>query len=197
MLESALGSPLLLLLILAAAALDVILPIVPAETLLITAGVYALHGNPNPWLLVLSACLGAIAGDSTVHMFGRGTSRFSRRLYRSTKGRGVLLRARRVFNRRGGAALISGRFIPGGRTASALVSGMLQYPWNRFLLFSGLGALSWAVYWTAVGMLGGIVFREEPLIAVVVGIVVAITITGLIEASRFLWTKYHEKPGLF
>lgn len=46
-------------------------------------------------------------------------------------------------------------------------------------------------------MLGSMIFREEPLIAVAGGVAVAITINGLIEASRFLWSRYHKSPGPF
>lgn len=98
----------------------------------------------------------------------------------------MLLRTRRMFDRRGGSALIAGRFVPGGRTATTLVSGMLRYPWNRFLLFSNIGALAWAVYCVGVGMLGGMMFRERPLLGVVVGVALALAITGLIEVARHL-----------
>ena len=186
LLETVLGSPWLYLLILTATVVDVLFPIVPAETLLITAGVYAVSGTPNPWLLIVAACLGAIVGDFTAHQLGRGTGWLSRRLVRSQRGGAIMLHARRAFDKRGGSALIAGRFIPGGRTATTLVSGMLRYPRNRFLIYSGVGAVAWAVYSTGIGMLGGMVFQEQPLLGVVVGVGVALGVTGVIEGVRYV-----------
>ena len=186
LLETVLGSPWLFLLILTATAVDVLFPIVPAEALLITAGVYAVSGTPNPWLLIAAACLGAIIGDYTAHQMGRGTGRLSRRLLRSQRGSAIMVHAQRAFDKRGGSALIAGRFIPGGRTATTLVSGMLRYPRHRFLIYSSVGAVTWAIYSTGIGMLGGMVFHEQPLLGVVVGVGIALGSTGLVEGARYL-----------
>ena len=189
LLEAVLGSPWLFLLIFAATAIDVVFPIVPAETLLITAGVYALTGTPDPLLLIVSASIGAIIGDFAAHLLGRGTGRFSRWARRSKKGEALFAWAQRIFARRGASALIAGRFVPGGRSATTIASGMLRYPRRRVLLFSSIGAVTWASYSTGIGMLGGLVLRDNPLLGAVLGIALALAITGIIEAVRYVMSR--------
>src|SRR6476646_4265537 len=63
--------------------LDVLVPIVPSETAVITAGVVAASGDLSLALIIPAAAVGAFLGDNTVYLLGRrfggrATERFFR-----------------------------------------------------------------------------------------------------------------------
>jgi membrane-associated protein len=51
--------------------LDAILPVVPSETAVITAGVVASGGRLSLPLIILAAAVGATLGDDTAYLIGR------------------------------------------------------------------------------------------------------------------------------
>lgn len=85
--------------------------------------------------------------------------------------------------------LIAGRFVPGGRTATTVSSGMLNYPIPRFLAFDATGCLAWALYSTGIGLLGGVLFEDQPLLGVGLGSGIALIITGVAEVTRRLLAR--------
>jgi membrane-associated protein len=94
--EGAMGSPWVYLALCAFAAIDAFFPVVPSESLVITAGVFAATGEPNVFAVIGVSALGAFAGDHVSYMIGRSAggrllSRAkpgSRRLRRSTAAAG-------------------------------------------------------------------------------------------------------------
>ncbi|UVI37516.1 DedA family protein [Brevibacterium spongiae] len=223
LLTAVLTSPWVYLLIAVAASLDSLVPVVPSETLLISAAAFSASGIPHPAGLVLAAVLGALAGDLAAHGVGRfARSRLARSRTRRSRTRPSRQRASRLgrsqtspsrlrtswlrqvacrlrqrtsgvvdsacsaFARRGASALVAGRFIPGGRTLTTIGSGMLRFPVRRFLLWDAIGSLAWALYSTGIGLIGGAVFDDRPLLGVAVGIGIALFITGAAEFVRRL-----------
>src|ERR687889_1368230 len=75
--EGLMGSPWIYVALLGLAALDGFLPIVPSETLAISAGVYAAAGDTMLVAVIVAAALGAFAGDHLSYLTGR---RYGRRL---------------------------------------------------------------------------------------------------------------------
>ncbi len=189
LIHQTLTSPWLYLLIAVVAALDSLVPIVPSETVVITAAAYAVTGSPAAVGIIAAATVGALLGDLAAHLVGRGGSRATDRWVRSARLRRLLASTAEMFAVRGGAMLVAGRFIPGGRTATTIASGMLRYPLPRFLAADVLGALAWAAYSTGIGLLGGAVFADQPLWGVVLGVGIALTLTTLAEAVRRLRVK--------
>ncbi|MCM1014187.1 DedA family protein [Brevibacterium sp. XM4083] len=189
LIQQTLTSPWLYLLIAVVAALDSLVPIVPSETVVITAAAYAVTGSPAAAGIIAAATVGALLGDLAAHLVGRGGSRATDRWVRSARLRRLLASTAEMFAVRGGAMLVAGRFIPGGRTATTIASGMLRYPLPRFLAADVLGALAWAAYSTGIGLLGGAVFADQPLWGVVLGVGIALTLTTLAEAVRRLRVK--------
>ena len=188
-LAATLESPWVYVLVFIIAGCDSLFPIVPSETVLITAAAYAAAGTPNPVGLVLAAAVGALIGDFAAHLVGRGGRSVVFRWTRSARVHRMVEHSKGVFARRGGAALIAGRFVPGGRTAATITSGLLKYPRARFLAFDAAGCLAWAVYSTGIGVLGGVIFENRPLLAVGLGIGIAVVITGVAEVTRRLLAR--------
>ena len=181
-----LTSPWVYLLIVVAAALDSLVPIVPSETLLITAATFAATGQPHPAGLVLAAASGALLGDLAAHLVGRFAATGVGRWRRWSRVAKLLDSAHSAFSHRGGTVLIAGRFVPGGRSLATIGSGLLGFPVRAFLLWDGIGSLAWALYSTGIGLIGGTLFEDRPLLGVAVGIGIALAITGSAELVRRL-----------
>ena len=195
LLTATLTSPWVYLLIAVAAALDSLVPIVPSETLLITAATFAAAGQPHPAGLVIAAAGGALLGDLAAHIVGRLAASGVGRWRRWTRIAELLDSARTVFSRRGGTVLIAGRFVPGGRSLATIGSGLLGSPTRTFLLWDGIGALAWALYSTGIGLIGGTIFDDRPLLGVAFGIGIALAITGAAELVRRLRRRRHGRSG--
>jgi membrane-associated protein len=173
--------------------LDALVPLVPSESSVITAGVVASTGDLSVPLVVLAAAAGAFAGDNTTYLLGR---RFGRRIearfFSGERGRKQIQWAERQLNERGGELIVIGRFIPGGRTAVTLSAGTLGYPWPRFALFDAAAALVWALYATLLGYFGGRAFEHAPWQGLLLALAVAFAVAGGIELVRWLLKRRRQ-----
>ncbi|MEU8250413.1 DedA family protein [Nonomuraea sp. NPDC048916] len=177
--QQAMSSPWLYAALFALALLDGFFPIVPAETSVITAGVFAASGETNLALVMLVAALGAFAGDHISYLIG---NRSGGRL----RERKAFVWARDALAERGGLVLVVARYIPGGRTATTLTMGAVRYPRRSFTFFDAIAASSWAVYSGLIGFFGGMAFENDPVRGLLLGLGTALAITGIVEAVRWI-----------
>lgn len=183
--EVVMSSPWLYVLLFAVVAADSVLPVFPGETVVITAGAYAVAQDaPSAWILLPVTVLAAVTGDLTAHHLGRGAGPLARWIRRSRTGDRLFNWAEHGLHTRGGAIIVTARFIPGGRTATSLTSGMIRYPRPKFLGFALLAATAWSLYNIGIGMAGGYLFREQPLLGVIIGVGLALVISTVIEKVR-------------
>jgi membrane-associated protein len=172
--------------ILVLALLDAMLPIVPSETSVITAGVVASAGDLDIALVIASAAVGAFLGDNIVYLAGRRFGERARqRFFSGEKAKARIDWAERQLQQRAGQLVTGGRFIPGGRTAVALSAGLTKFPWRRYVLLDGIAALAWALYASLLGYFGGRAFEDEPWKGLVLAIVIAFVVAGSVEAARW------------
>ena len=103
----------------ALAVLDAIVPVVPSETAVITAGVVASAGDLSLPLVIAAAAAGAFVGDNTAyfigHRFGR---RVEARFFSGEKAQRRIAWAEGQLDTRGGELIVVGRFIPGAAPRS-------------------------------------------------------------------------------
>jgi membrane protein DedA with SNARE-associated domain len=166
--------------------LDALVPVVPSETSVITAGVVASSGDLSLPLVILFAAAGAFAGDNTSYFVGaRYGTRINDRFFQSEKAKARIAWAQRQVQERGGELIIIARFIPGGRTVVTLSSGTLGYPWRRFVLFDAIAASIWALYAALLGYLGGHAFEEQPWKGLLLAFAIAFAVTGTVELVRW------------
>ena len=169
------------------ALLDAIFPVVPSETAVITAGVVAASGHLSLPLVVVSATVGAVAGDNMAYLIGwRFGDAVTRRFFSGEKARQRLAWARRQLQQRGGQLILVGRFIPGGRTVVTLSAGMLRYRWGRFIILDAVAALVWALYASLLGYFGGRAFENAAWKGLLLALGVGFAVAGLTEAVRWL-----------
>lgn len=166
--------------------LDAIIPIVPSETSVITAGVVASQGDLNLMLVVLFAAAGAIAGDNMAYFLGwRFGRRINDRFFTSEKAKRRVAWAHRQVEERGGELIVIARFIPGGRTAVTLSAGTLEYPWRKFILFDSIAGFVWGLYAALLGYFGGKAFENAPWKGLLLAFAIALAVTGTIELVRW------------
>lgn len=180
------GSPWTYAFLFGIAALDVLIPLVPSETSVILAGVLASSGDLILLLVIAFAAGGAILGDNTSYWIGRKLGhRLVDRFFKGERRKQVDWAHKQV-EERGGYLIVIGRFIPGGRTAVTLSCGMLEMRWRRFLSFDVAAGIVWATYAALLGYVGGETFEEDPLKGFILAFAVALLITGVIEAYRWI-----------
>ncbi|MET8282321.1 DedA family protein [Micromonospora sp. NPDC005174] len=187
LLHDTMSSPWVYLALFAIAALDGFFPVVPSETAVITAGVFAASGAPYLPAVILVAAAGALVGDHVSYAIGRGGgARLLDRLPPDGRRRTAVDWARRGIATRGGLILTVARYVPGGRTAVTLTMGAVHFPRRRFLAFDAIAAGSWGLYSGLVGYVGGLAFEQDPLRGLLLGLGLALSVTVVVEVVRWL-----------
>jgi membrane protein DedA with SNARE-associated domain len=130
---------------------------VPGETSLLVAGALAGAGQLAIPGVIVAAALGAILGDTAGYWIGRkyGLTLIRRhgRLLRFDEAK--LLKAQAFFARHGEKTVFLGRFVPVGRIFSAVLAGIGQMHYARFLAWNATGGLTWAALMGTLGYLFG------------------------------------------
>jgi membrane-associated protein len=119
--------------------------VLPGETALLVAGVFAQHGTLNLWIMIVVATAAAIAGDSVGYEFGRA---FGPGLRRSRLGVWVGEHRWAVVDgfllRHGGKAVLLGRLTALFRALVPSMAGMSGMRYRTFLVWNATGAIIWA-----------------------------------------------------
>lgn len=184
-LEAALGSPWGLLVILAVCIVDGFFPVVPSETLVISGGVFAANGDLPLTGVMAVALVGAITGDHISYYLGRTVGRpFVDRMCTRKRIAALRDRAQAALFKHGGPALIVMRFVPGGRTLSTALSGVLHFPLRRFTPYVVAGGVLWSLQASLLGYFAGQLIHDNYLLAVTVGIIGSVVLAGSIEFVR-------------
>jgi membrane protein DedA with SNARE-associated domain len=182
--------------IFAIAALDAVFPVLPSETAVITAGVVAGSGDLSLPLLIALAAIGAFAGDSAAYGIGRLVDgRVHRLLVAGRRGKRRFELVERAFATRGTFLVLAGRFVPGGRTAVTVTAGATAFPYRRFAGLALAAGVLWATYAALLGYLGGRVFEDEPLKAMLFGLGLAGGAALMIEAVRRVRGRRSVRPA--
>lgn len=166
--------------------LDGPLPMLPTETLLMSAAAVA-FGTADVALLVglfVAALVGSAAGDLLVFVLGRGSRRWWRR--RPDAGPsgdtecGLTRWVHRHLLLRPGTALVGARFVPGGRLISTAAAGRAGLSTRLFVRWSLASSTVWAAYMLGIGLLLRPLTGGAPLPSLVAGIAM-----GILTASVF------------
>jgi membrane protein DedA with SNARE-associated domain len=173
--------------VLVLALVDAVLPVVPSETAVITAGLVAASGRLSLALVVLSAAVGAVLGDNLAYAIGhRYGGAISDRFFAGEKSRGRLEHAKRHLAQRGGELIMVARFVPGGRAAVTLTAGLTRYSWRRFVAYDLAAGLLWAGYGGLLGYFGGRAFEQQAWKGLLLALATALALTAVTEGVRRL-----------
>jgi membrane-associated protein len=175
------------LVVLGLAYLDVLIPLVPSETAVITAGVLAGAGDMHLGLIIACGAVGAILGDNTAYLLGRYFEEpVRRRFFSGRKAEERIRWAEKQIDERGGELIIVARFIPAGRTVVTLSCGWLNMRWRRFIVFDVVAGVVWASYASLLGYFGGKTFEHSPWKGLVIALALGFSVTGGVELVRWL-----------
>jgi membrane-associated protein len=176
--------------------IDAFFPLVPSESVVITAGVVAGAGDLSLPFVILFAATGAIVGDNISYGLGTWLGEHTvKRLFRSDKARHGFEWAERQLEVRGFYLIVVARFIPGGRTAVTFASGYTHgMTWRRFIVADVVAGLIWASYAASLGYFGGKQFEEAPWKGLVLAFVVAAGLAATVELVR--WLRARRTPAV-
>lgn len=129
--------------------------ILPGEIAVVIGGFLASRGHLSLPVLIIIVVVAAVAGPFVGYEIGRrmGDRLFGIRPLRRVQG-GVD-RARNVLRRRGGAAVLAGRFVAVVRALMPAAAGAAQVRFRTFTVYNVLGGLIWGVGYCLVGYLAG------------------------------------------
>lgn len=174
----------------------IVWPFLPGDSLLFAAGAMAATGALDPWLTATLLIGAAIAGDAVNYSVGRyaGPKVFSAHDYQGflhkVLNRDHLDKAHVFFEKYGGMAVASGRFVPIVRTFVPFVAGAASMNRATFVMWNVLGAF----IWVGVCMGAGYAFGNVPVVKdnfslVAIGIVIVSVLPIAVEMYR------HRREG--
>jgi membrane protein DedA with SNARE-associated domain len=129
--------------------------VLPGETAVLLGGVLAAAGRLSLTVLLVLVVVAAILGDSVGYEVGRhfGPRIVGWRLLRRQRAR--LEAAQQVLRRRGGWAVLLGRFTAFARAVMPALAGVSRMPYLRFLAFNAAGGVVWGVGVALLGFFAG------------------------------------------
>jgi membrane-associated protein len=165
---------------------DAVVPILPSESALIVCGLQAARGQLSLGWVIAFAALGAFIGDNASYAGGRWLGHpLAERFFSGERAQARIDWAKRFLKERGSYVLVVARFVPGGRTAATFTSGLVQLRWaTRFGPFVLVAAGLWGTFGALLGYLGGRLFRDQPIYALLVAFGIAALVTAVAELVR-------------
>lgn len=193
-LETASTSPWFYLAIFSIAFFDSVVPIVPSETTVILGGIAAGQDELFIVFVIAAAALGAFLGDNLAYQLGHRAGDWLRgRFFAGGKGEKRLAWATTQIENRGGLLLVTGRFIPGGRTAITTACGITKQPLDWFMRWDSAASVLWAGYAAILGFVFGETFKDDHTAAFIWAFSAALSVTALIEIIR--WVRGRRNPA--
>jgi membrane-associated protein len=153
--------------------------VIPGETAAVLGGVLASRGRVSLPLLIVVVVAAAITGPLVGYEIGRhlgGRVIAARRMRPVASG---MDRAQAVVHRRGGLAVLLGRFVAILRALVPAVAGTTRMPYRTFLIYNLLGGLIWGIGYCLLGYAAGSAYAAiERTVGTGVAIAVAVTVLG-------------------
>jgi membrane-associated protein len=186
-------APLYFLVMVAVVFVDVVLPVVPSELLVIGAGTMSAHNRLLLPFAVVTAFAGSWLGDVALFLLFR--RRLTHFLDRFRWGRSIHRGLRNAIDKAGTsptyAAVVAVRFLPGGRTASVAAAGIAELPLRPFMLAAAGGGVLWTAWLLGLGFVAGASTGLPAGISALLGMAVG-TLVGALTAA-ILAVKKHRK----
>lgn len=175
----------------------VIMPFLPGDSLLFTAGLFAAGDDAplNLYFLLGLLVLAAIIGDNINYWIGRKLGLGV--LHWKVRGRQLvkekyLDQTHMFFEKHGPKAIIMARFVPIVRTFTPFAAGIGKMSYRRFFLFDVLGGFLWIFSLTLAGyFLGGIAWIRANIELVCLGIIFVSVLPMIIAFLRAKFGKKH------
>lgn len=169
--------------------------VVPGESAVLLGGLLASTGHLSLWLLLGLVVGAGVLGDSVGFEVGRrlGPRLGGLRLLRRHAAR--IESARGYLRRRGGRAVVLGRFTAFLRAMTPALAGASGMRYRRFLVFNVLGGLVWGAGVTLLGYFAGSSIDRvaQSLGRGSAALLIIVAVTGLVTWR--LRRRHHRTPG--
>jgi membrane protein DedA with SNARE-associated domain len=157
--------------------------VIPGETAVVYGGVLAAAGKVSILLVLLVVILAAIVGDSVGFEVGR---KLGPRLTRAPVLRNHpdrLEAAQGYLRRRGGRAVVMGRFTAFLRAVMPALAGASRMEYRRFLAFNAAGGVLWGSLCVLLGFFAAhSINRVTHYLGLTSGAMIAVIVLGLLWA---------------
>jgi membrane-associated protein len=171
----------------------VIMPFLPGDSLLFTAGLFARLGYLNLGYLLILLFIAAVLGDNVNYWIGRkiGLKMFHIKF----RGKNIvkqeyLDKTHAFFEKHGPKTIILARFVPIVRTFAPFVAGVAEMNYRKFLSFDVLGGIIWIGSLTLAGyFLGEIPWIRANIEKVALAIIFVSVLPILIEFAKAKFSK--------
>lgn len=172
----------------------VLMPFLPGDTLLFTAGLMCSQDSGlNIYILLISLTIAAILGDNVNYFIGRYAS--EKMLAVKFRGKPVVKQkwlddVHNYFEKYGTKTIIIARFMPIVRTITPFASGVGKMNYKVFLPYDILGGIIWVGSIGLAGyFLGMIPFVEENLEKIILGIIIVSMLPMIIKIIQIRLEK--------
>jgi membrane-associated protein len=172
----------------------IVMPFLPGDSLLFTAGLFAASGELNLTYLLALLFIAAVLGDNCNYWIGRKIG--LRFLSLKIKGKNLinskyLEQTEAFFEKNGPKAIIMARFVPIVRTFTPFAAGVGKMNYKKFFLFDVFGGFLWIFSLTLAGyFLGNITWIKENIEKVCLGIIFISVFPMIIS---FIKSKFGKK----
>ncbi len=171
----------------------VLMPFLPGDSLLFTAGLFAHLGYLNITYLILLLFAAAVIGDNVNYWIGRkiGLSMLKIKF----KGKPLvkqeyLDKTHFFYEKYGPKAIIMARFVPIVRTFAPFVAGIAEMNYRKFVSFDILGGAIWILSLTFAGyFLGSIPWIRKNIELVALGIIFISALPVIVEIAKAKFVK--------
>ncbi|MBL0048765.1 MAG: VTT domain-containing protein [Bacteroidetes bacterium] len=166
----------------------VVMPFLPGDSLLFTAGLFARLGYLNISYLMFLLFAAAVIGDNTNYWVGRKIG--LRMLQLKLRGKNLvkqeyLDKTHSFYEKHGPKTIIMARFVPIVRTFAPFVAGVAEMNYKKFLSFDILGGAIWIFSLLFAGyFLGEIPWIRKNIELVALGIIFVSILPILIEFAK-------------
>ena len=155
----------------------------PGDSLLFITGLFIASGfiSINIWLACLLLLIAAVVGNAVGYgigykvgpaLFQREDSRLFKKVY--------VEKTHAFFDRYGGRAIILARFVPIVRTFITAIAGVARMDFRRFMIFSAIGGIIWAVGVTLAGYFLGTIPIVKDNVETVLLLVVLLSVIPIV-----------------
>ena len=135
-------------------AVAIIGTVVPGSTVVFAGGALVGLKVLDPWVVAITAIVGAILGDGISYWLGHRYHGAIRTMWPMSRYPALFARGEAYFAVHGGKSVFFGRFLGPLRAIVPVVAGMANMPPGQFYLMNALSAVAWA----AAHMLPGVLF---------------------------------------
>lgn len=166
----------------------------PGHTVVLAGAFLAYSGRLSIIWVAVCACAAAVVGDNIGYAIGRhyghGLLERHRRLFHFSEAREA--RVRRFYDEHGAKAVVIGRFVTGLQTIAAIMAGISHMHWRTFLGWNVIGAVVWAVAFSALGYLAG---GSVQVIDTYLGVAGLVILGVVVLGGAFLLWRHHRRAS--